>query len=282
MVTFPGNGELPPLGLGTWRMGESAARRKREVAAVRGALEMGWRVLDTAEMYGEGGAETVVGEALADAMRSGAVARDELFVISKVYPHNAGARAAASACERSLRRLGLDHLDCYLLHWRGEVPLEETVDSFERLRERGRIRTWGVSNFDVADMVELFAVAGGDRCATNQVYCSLRARGPFFDLVPWLQQRGLVTMAYSPIDQGALAADKTLAAIAERRRLTAAQLALAWLLAQPGVMALPKATSEAHLRENLASRDIVLDDAERAALDRAFPPPRRKTPLRML
>ena len=282
MVTFPGNRTLPSLGLGTWRMGESAPRRKREVAAVRAAIDMGWRVIDTAEMYGEGGAEGVVGEAIADALRAGAVTRDELFVVSKVYPHNAGARAAVAACERSLQRLGLDHLDCYLLHWRGEVPLEETVDAFERLRERGRIRAWGVSNFDVADMDELLAVAGGDRCATNQVYYSLSARGPGFDLVPWLQSCNVVTMAYSPIDQGALAANKALAAISERRGWTAAQLALAWLVAQQGVLAIPKATSEAHLRENFAARDLVLDDAERAALDRAFAPPRRKTPLRMI
>ena len=282
MVRFPGNDELPPLGLGTWRMGEAPARRKREVAAVRAALEIGWRAIDTAEMYGDGGAEAVVGEALAAALRTGAVARDELFIVSKVYPHNAGARTAVAACERSLSRLGLDHLDCYLLHWRGSVPLAETVDAFERLRERGRIRHWGVSNFDVADLEELFAVPGGERCATDQIYYSLSSRGPGFDLVPWLQERGVATMAYSPIDQGALAADKALAAIAERRGFTAAQLALAWLIAQPGVMAIPKATSEAHLRENLAARDIVLDDAERAAIDRAFPPPRRKTPLTMI
>ena len=282
MVTFPGNTELPSLALGTWRMGEVAARRKREVAAVRAAIEMGWRVIDTAEMYGEGGDEAVVGEALAAALRSGAVARDELFVVSKVYPHNAGALAAGAACERSLQRLGLEHLDCYLLHWRGSVPLAETVAAFERLRERGRIRSWGVSNFDVADMVELFALPGGERCATNQVYYSLTARGPGFDLVPWLQQRGVATMAYSPIDQGALAANKALAAIAERRGFSAAQLALAWLTAQRGVMAIPKATSEAHLRENLAAAAVVLDDAERSAIDRAFPPPRRKTPLTMI
>jgi len=282
MVTFPGNRQLPSLGLGTWRMGESEARRRSEVAAVRAAIDMGWRVIDTAEMYGEGGAERVVGEAIAGALRVGAVARDELFVVSKVYPHNAGARAAVLACERSLERLGLDHLDCYLLHWRGDVPLAETVDAFERLRDGGRIRDWGVSNFDVADMAELFGVPDGDRCATDQVYYSLSARGPGFDLVPWLHSRGVATMAYSPIDQGALAASKALAAIAERRGLTAAQLALAWLVEQPGVLAIPKATSEAHLRENLAARDIVLDDAERAELDRGFPPPRRKTPLRMI
>ena len=282
MVTFPGNVKLSSLGLGTWRMGESAARRKREVAAVRAALDMGWRVIDTAEMYGDGGAEEVVGEAIRGALGAGSLGRDELFVVSKVYPHNASARGTVAACERSLRRLGLDHLDCYLLHWRGSVPLAETVAAFEGLRDRGRIRRWGVSNFDVADLDELWRVPGGDRCATNQIYYSLSARGPGFALVPWLQARDLVTMAYSPIDQGALARNAALGTIARRRRVTAAQLALAWLVAQRGVMAIPKAASEAHLRENLQALEIVLDDAELAALDRAFPPPAGKTPLAMI
>jgi diketogulonate reductase-like aldo/keto reductase len=282
MVTFPGNVRLPSLGLGTWRMGESPARRKREVAAVRAAIDMGWRVIDTAEMYGEGGAEEIVGEAVVAALRVGAVARDELFVVSKVYPQNASARGTVAACERSLSRLGLDSLDCYLLHWRGSVALAETVAAFEGLRARGRIRQWGVSNFDVADMEELVRVPGGERCATNQIYYSLTARGPGFDLVPWLQARAIATMAYSPIDQGALARNAALAAIAERRGVSAATLALAWLAAQRDVMAIPKAVSEAHLRENFAARDMVLDGAEQAALDRAFPRPGRKTPLTML
>jgi diketogulonate reductase-like aldo/keto reductase len=282
MVTFPGNVRVPSLGLGTWRMGESAARRKREIAAVRAGIEMGWRVIDTAEMYGEGGAEEVVGEAVGAALRAGAVTRDELFVVSKVYPQNASARGTVAACERSLSRLGLDHLDCYLLHWRGSVALAETVEAFEGLRARGRIGAWGVSNFDVADMEELVRVPAGDRCATNQIYYSLTSRGPGFDLVPWQQARGIATMAYSPIDQGALARNAALATVARRRGVSAAQLALAWLIAQREVMAIPKATSEAHLRENLAAGDLVLDDAERAALDRAFPPPKRKTRLAML
>ena len=281
-MTFPGNVQLSSLGLGTWRMGESAAARKREVGAVRAALDMGWRVVDTAEMYGEGGAEKVAGEAIGAALRVGSLARDDLFVVSKVYPQNASAKGAAAACERSLKRLGLDHLDCYLLHWRGSVPLAETVDAFEGLRARGRIRHWGVSNFDRSDMDELLREPGGERCATNQIYYSLSSRGPAFDLVPWLQDRGIVTMAYSPIDQGALASSVKLAALARRRGATAAQIALAWLTAQPGVMAIPKATSEAHLRENFAAQSIVVDDAERAELDQAFPPPKRKTPLAML
>jgi diketogulonate reductase-like aldo/keto reductase len=282
MVTFPGNVKLSSLGLGTWRMGESAARRKAEVAAVRAAIDIGWRVIDTAEMYGDGGAEEVVGEAVGAALRAGAFAREELFVVSKVYPHNASARGTVAACERSLARLGLDHIDCYLLHWRGSVPLAETVAAFEELCARGRIRYWGVSNFDVADMEELVRVPGGERCATNQIYYALSARGAGFDLVPWLQSRGLPTMAYSPIDQGALARNAALRQIAKRRGVSAPQLALAWLVAQDGVMAIPKASSEAHLRENFAAGEVVLDDADRTALDRAFPPPKRKAPLAMI
>jgi diketogulonate reductase-like aldo/keto reductase len=282
MVTFPGNVKLSSLGLGTWRMGEAPGRRKREVAALRAALDIGWRVIDTAEMYGDGAAEEVVGEAVGGALSAGSLAREQLFVVSKVYPHNASARRVVAACERSLGRLGVDYLDCYLLHWRGSVPLAETVAAFEDLRDRGRIRTWGVSNFDVDDMDELLRTPGGDRCATNQIYYSLSARGPGFELVPWLQARDLVTMAYSPIDQGALARNAALGAIAKRRGATAAQLALAWLVAQRGVMAIPKAASEAHLRENLAALQIVLDAAEMAALDRAFPPPTGKTPLAMI
>jgi diketogulonate reductase-like aldo/keto reductase len=281
MVTFPGNVQLSSLGLGTWRMGEAAGRRAREIAAVRAALDIGWRVIDTAEMYGEGGAEEVVGAALAGAFRTGVLAREHVFVVSKVYPHNATARGTVAACERSLARLGLDHLDAYLLHWPGEVPLQETVDAFEALRSQGRIRYWGVSNFDVGDMDALLRVRGGERCATNQVYYSLGARGPAFDLVPWLQHRGIVTMAYSPIDQGSLARNPALRALARKRGATPAQLALAWLIAQAGVMAIPKAASEAHLRENFAALALTLDDADRAALDAAFPPPRRKVALAM-
>ncbi len=281
MVTFPGNVQLSSLGLGTWRMGEEAGRRQREVAAVRTALELGWRVIDTAEMYGDGGAEEVVGTALAEAIRSGSLTRDDVFVVSKVYPHNASARGTVAACERSLARLALDHLDAYLLHWRGSVPLEETVDAFETLRSRGRIHHWGVSNFDRDDMEALIRVRGGEGCATDQIYYSLSARGAAFDLVPWLQQHGMATMAYSPIDQGALTRNAALRAIAKKRGATPAQLALAWLTSQPGVMAIPKASTEAHLRENLAALALTIDDACRAELDAAFAPPRRKVPLAM-
>ena len=284
MVTFPGNVKLSSLGLGTWRMGESAARRKREVGAVRAALEMGWRVIDTAEMYGEGGAEEVVGIALADAFRRGALTRDDVFIISKVYPHHATARGTVDACQRSLARLGVDRLDGYLLHWRGSVPLQETVDALEALRARGLIGHWGVSNFDVDDMEALIAVPGGAHCATDQIYYSLTTRGPAFDLVPWLQRHGMATMAYSPIDQGSLARSAALGRLAAARGTTPAQLALAWLIDQRNVMAIPKAAREAHLRENLGalSLSLTLDEADRAALDAAFPPPRRKTPLAMI
>ncbi len=281
MVTFSGNVQLSSLGLGTWRMGEDAARRPKEVAAVRSALDMGWRVIDTAEMYGEGGAEQVVGAALAAALRGGSLTRDDVFIVSKVYPHNATARETIAACERSLARLGLDYLDGYLLHWRGSVPLQETVDAFETLRSSGRIRHWGVSNFDVDDMAELMRVRGGERCATNQIYFSLSERGAAFDVVPWLQQHGTVTMAYSPIDQGSLARSGALRALAKKRGATPAQLALAWLVRQPGVMAIPKAVSEAHLRENLAASALTLTPADLAELDAAFPPPKRKVPLAM-
>jgi diketogulonate reductase-like aldo/keto reductase len=279
MVTFPGDEVWPSLGLGTWRMGESAARRNAEVAAVRGAVEMGYRVIDTAEMYGEGGAEEVVGRAIAECLRAATVRREELFIVSKVYPHNASAAGTVAACERSLKRLGLDRIDCYLLHWRGSVPLAETVGAFEALRERGRIRHWGVSNFDLDDMEELLGVDGGERCTANQVYYSLTTRGPGFALLPWQAAHGIVTMAYSPIDQGELLGNPALRKIAERKSVTPAQLALTWLSAQAGVMALPKSTDLVRLRENFESASMTLEADDLAALDKAFPPPRRKTPL---
>ena len=281
MVTFSGGEVWPALGLGTWRMGEAAASRRAEVAAVRAAIEMGYRVIDSAEMYGEGGAEEVVGNAVADCLRAGTVKRDELFIVSKVYPHNASAAGTVAACERSRKRLGLDSIDCYLLHWRGPVPLAETVAAFEDLRSRGRIRHWGVSNFDLDDMEELLSVNGGERCATNQIYYSLTTRGPAFALLPWQEARGIVTMAYSPIDQGALSRNADLRALASRRAITPAQLALAWLSAQAGVMAIPKSADLGRLKENLDSRAVELSRDDLAALGRAFPAAKRKTPLTM-
>ncbi len=273
---------MPRLGLGTWGMGESPARRPAEVAAVRAAIGMGYRLIDTAEMYGEGGAEEVVGEALAQALRASEVAREQLFIVSKVYPHNASRAGTLAACERSLRRLGLDHIDLYLLHWRGQVPLAETCAALQTLVAQGRIGRWGVSNFDTGDLQELFALPGGAHCAANQVYYSLSERGAAFSLLPWQRAHGMPLMAYSPIDQGALAQSSALQALAGRLGATPAQVALAWLLAQPGVVAIPKAVHEAHQRENLAAADLALSADDLAELDRVFPPPARKGPLAML
>jgi diketogulonate reductase-like aldo/keto reductase len=280
-VTLPDGTPLPALGLGTWRMGESARARDAEVAAVQLAVEIGYRVIDTAEMYGEGGAEEVVGRGLAQALRQGAVIRDQLFVVSKVYPHNADRAGIAAACERSLKRLALDHIDLYLLHWPGPHPLSETIAGFEALRARGRIRHWGVSNFDTDELRALAAVPGGERCAANQVYYSPSTRGVEFDLLPWQRARSMPLMAYCPLDQGGLADVPVLCEVARRRGATASQVALAWLMAQPGVMVIPKAVREAHLRENLAATDLVLTEADFAQIDRRFPAPRGKLALAM-
>lgn len=281
-VRFADGSTWPALGLGTWRMGESARSRATEVAAVRLALEIGYRVIDTAEMYGEGGAEEVVGQALAEAMRAGTVRRDEVFVVSKVYPHHASRAGVRAACERSRRRLGLDRIDLYLLHWRGEHPLGDTLAGFEALQSHGAIGLWGVSNFDVDDMEELLALPGGAACASNQVCYSLDERGAGFELLPWLQRHGMPLMAYCPIGQGRLAGDADLTGIAHRLGATASQLALAWAMQQPGVMAIPKAVREAHLRENFAAASLQLTAADLAAIDARFPPPKRRTALAMV
>lgn len=273
---------MPRLGLGTWGMGESPARRSQEVAAVRTAMGIGYRLIDTAEMYGEGGAEAVVGEALTQALRASEVQRDELFIVSKVYPHNASRTGTLAACERSLQRLGLDHIDLYLLHWRGQHPLADTCAAMQTLVAQGRIGQWGVSNFDTDDMQELWALPGGPACTANQVYYSLSERGAGFSLLPWQRAHGVPLMAYSPMDQGALANHKALHELAERHSATPAQIALAWLWAQPGVVAIPKAVQEAHQRENLAATRLQLSPDDLAALDRLFPPPARKVPLAML
>lgn len=281
-VRFADGSTRPSLGLGTWRMGESARARGAEVAAVRLALEIGYRVIDTAEMYGEGGAEEVVGRALAEALRAGTVERNEVFVVSKVYPHNASRTGVRAACERSRKRLGLDRIDLYLLHWRGEHALAETVGGFEGLQARGWIGQWGVSNFDVADMEELLGVDGGAACAANQVYYSVGERGAGFELLPWLQHHGMPLMAYCPIDQGRLAGDAALAEVALRHGATASQVALAWAMQRPGVMAIPKAVREAHLRENFAAASLQLTAADLSDIDARFPPPKRRTALAMV
>jgi len=278
-LALPRGDAIPCLGLGTWRMGESRAARTAEVAALRTAIEIGYRLIDTAEMYGEGGAEQVVGQAVAEAVRAGDVRRDELFIVSKVYPHNASRPGTAAACARSRQRLGLDRIDLYLLHWRGEHALADTVAAMHDLLQDGHIGAWGVSNFDLDDMRELAAVAPD--CAANQVYFSLGQRGPEFSLLPWLRGQKIPLMAYSPIDQGSLAGHEALAAIGAPLGLTAAQLALAWALSHAGVVAIAKTVKAQHLRDNFASAGQRLGAEVLRQLDALFPPPRRKTALAM-
>jgi diketogulonate reductase-like aldo/keto reductase len=256
-------------------MGEHRRDRKKEVAALVLGLDLGMNLIDTAEMYGDGGAEEVVGEAIAGR-------REETFLVSKVYPHNASRRGAVAACKRSLERLGTDHLDLYLLHWRGDIPLEETVDAFETLRREGSIRDWGVSNFDRADMEELFALPNGTRCAANQVMYHLGCRGVEWDLLPFCRKHRVAVMAYSPVGRGRLLRDRRLNALATELGATAAQLALAWLLRQAGVSAIPKAASEAHVRDNRAVVDLKLPASVLKQLDDAFAPPSGPTSLAIL
>jgi diketogulonate reductase-like aldo/keto reductase len=267
--------KVPVLGMGTWGMGEARARAAAEAAALAFGLDLGMSLIDTAEMYGEGGAEEIVGKAVAGR-------RDGVFLVSKVYPHNATRQGTVAACERSLKRLGTDRLDLYLLHWRGEVPLAETLEAFETLQRSGKIRLYGVSNFDVADMEELWSLPGGRATASNQVLYNLARRGIEWELLPWWRQRGVPIMAYSPIEQGRLLSKRALRTLAERRGVTPAQLALAWVLHRDGVIAIPKAGRVEHLRENRAALDIALTAEELAALDQAFPPPSARRPLEML
>jgi diketogulonate reductase-like aldo/keto reductase len=283
-LELPDGTPIPSLGLGTYGLGERAAQRAADVAAVRMAIELGYRLIDTAEMYGDGGAEEVTGRAVAEALRAGAVRRDELFIVSKVLPHNASRAGTVAAYERSRKRLGIECIDLYLLHWRGAHPLRETVEAMLSLVAAGKIRHWGVSNLDVDELDELAAVTpgGAPGCAANQVYYSPSERGPEFSLLPWMRQRRMPLMAYSPIDQGRLAVEATLARIGEPRGLTAAQVALAWVAAQPGVVAIPKAAAPEHLRQNLAAAEASLSAAERAQIEARFAAPKRKTPLAMI
>jgi diketogulonate reductase-like aldo/keto reductase len=280
-VSLPDGSFVPCLGLGTWRMGESRTQQAADIAAVRQAFELGYRLIDTAEMYGDGGAERVVGEALKQALRDATLRREDVVIVSKVLPTNASRQGVVAACERSLKRLGTDSIDLFLLHWRGRHRLAESVAGFEALRGRGLIRAWGVSNFDVDDLDELWSVADGDRCVANQVYYSASKRGIEFDLLPAQRARRLPTMAYCPIDQGALAAETVFAEIGRRHGVSAAQAALAWILRQPDVIAIPKASRASHLRENLTAALIPLTTQDFAAIDTRFPPPTRKHSLAM-
>ena len=274
-ISLPGGATVVALGQGTWHMGESANRRKQEVAALRLGLELGLSLIDTAEMYASGVAEEIVGEAFAGR-------RDDIFIVSKVLPENATRRGTLTACERSLKRLKTDRIDLYLLHWRGSPPLADTLAAFATLISDGKIRHWGVSNFDADDMAELWGLAGGNAVATNQVLYNLTRRGIEHDLVPACRKRHVPIMAYSPIEQGRLLHHRVLEEIAGRHNATAAQVALAWLLRQDGTIVIPKSSNEAHVRENRAAADVRLTAADLAALDQEFPPPNGPRSLEML
>jgi len=271
---LPSGAAMPALGLGTWRMGESARRRADELDALKFGLELGYPMVDTAEMYGEGSAEEIVGEAIAGLAR-------RPYIVSKVYPHNATHAGTIAACERSLKRMGIERIDLYLLHWRGGAPLEETFDAFLRLREAGKIADFGVSNFDRADMED---AAGLDHGLTgsNQVLYCLSRRGPEFDLLPLMRKRSIPLMAYSPLDQGGLVAKPALKKLAVEAGCTPAQLALAWVLAQPGVVTIPKSSSRKRVKENFGALEVKLSPAILSELDRAFPPPTDRQALEML
>ncbi|MCA1324514.1 aldo/keto reductase [Herbaspirillum sp. alder98] len=266
---------VPVLGQGTWNMGASAASAAAEIKALQAGIELGLTLIDTAEMYADGGAEKIVGQAIAGR-------RDEVTLVSKVLPHNASQRGTIAACEASLKRMGTDHIDLYLLHWRGSHPLSATVAAMQTLVAQGKIGGWGVSNLDVDDIDELLALEQGRECLVNQVLYNLSRRGIEFDLLPQARELAMPVMAYSPIEQGRILGHPVLAEIAQRQHATAAQIALAWVLKQPGVIAIPKASSEKHVQENRACLDIDLSEADLKALDAAFAPPRRKQALAML
>ncbi|MBB5392721.1 MULTISPECIES: aldo/keto reductase [unclassified Herbaspirillum] len=275
LVKLRNGDQVPALGQGTWNMGESAAHAAAEVKALQAGLELGMTLIDTAEMYADGGAEKIVGRAIAGR-------RDQVYLVSKVLPQNASRRGTIAACEASLKRLGTDRIDLYLLHWRGSHPLSATVEAMQALAAQGKIGGWGVSNLDTDDIDELLEEENGNQCLTNQVLYNLSRRGIEYDLLPQSLERGVPVMAYSPIEQGRILKNAALAAVAQRHGVTPAQVALAWVLRRPGVIAIPKAASQEHVRQNRASLDIALADADLRELDAAFPPPRRKLPLAML
>ena len=274
-VTLPSGERVPAFGMGTWYMGDAAAQRAREVASLRLGLDLSARLIDTAEMYADGRAEEVVGEAISGR-------RDEVFLVSKVYPHNATRRGTLSACERSLRRLRSDRLDLYLLHWRGSVPLDETLEALASLQKAGKIRHYGVSNLDLGDMEALWAIPEGRAVAANQLLYNLTRRGIEWDLLPWLRERRVPVMAYSPLEQARLVGHAKLARFARAHGIAPAQAALAWLLRNEDVIVIPKSSDETRLRENLRALDIELTRDQLAELDRIFPPPAGASPLEML
>jgi diketogulonate reductase-like aldo/keto reductase len=274
-VTLASGEKIPALGLGTWHMGERRPDRAAEAKALQAGLDLGLNLIDTAEMYGEGGAEEVVAEAMAGR-------RDKIFLVSKVYPHNASRAGAIAACERSLKRLNTDRLDLYLLHWRGSYPLEETVAAFEKLKADGKLRHWGVSNLDTDDMNELRGVTNGGNCISNQVLYHLGSRGIEWDLLAECAKHKVMVMAYSPLGQGAILRNTALASVAKKHSVTPAAAALAWAMRHQHVVAIPKASNLEHVKANAAAADLKLDADDLKALDAAFPPPKRATPLGML
>jgi diketogulonate reductase-like aldo/keto reductase len=274
-VTLNSGRIVPALGIGTWKMGDDAHHRASEIKSLQAAMDLGMTLIDTAEMYGEGASEELVGEAIAGR-------REEVFLVSKVYPWNASRQGVIDACTRSLQRLGTETLDLYLLHWRGQHPLADTVAGLQVLKAEGRIGAWGVSNFDVDDMEELMAVPGGSDCAANQVLYNLSRRGIEYDLLPWCQERGVAVMAYSPIEQGQLLRHPELIRIAKIYQATPAQVALAFVLEREQMIAIPKTGNPARVAENLGAIDLDISDEDWAVLDRAFAPPSKKQPLDML
>lgn len=274
-VALPSGIDVPALGQGTWKMGESRNRRGDEVAALKLGIDLGMTLIDTAEMYASGTAEEIAREAMGNR-------RDEIFLVSKVMPQNASKAGTIRACESSLKRLGTDRLDLYLLHWRGRYPLAETVEAFEALKSDGKILHWGVSNFDADDMAELAALKAGKAVQANQVLYNLQSRGIDFDLLPAKGKAAVPIMAYSPVAQGSLTSNRKLEPIAKRHNATVAQIALAWTLRHPSVISIPKTATLAHVRENRAAIDITLTAQDLAELDAVFPPPRRKQALDMI
>jgi diketogulonate reductase-like aldo/keto reductase len=272
---LPSGEKIPALGMGTWHLGQGRHPDLVEIEALRTGIELGMSLVDTAEMYGDGASERLIGRALAGR-------RDDVFLVSKVLPHHATYEGTILACEHSLARLGTDRLDLYLLHWRGGVPLEETVRAFEELKRRGLIRHWGVSNFDLPDIKELVELPAGRAFETDQVLYNLAHRGIEWNLLPWCQQAGVPVMAYSPIGQGRLIGDPVLRGIGARHRATSAQIALAWVIRHPGVCAIPEAGTPEHVRENAGALGVVLREDDAIELDAAFPPPPRPVPLDVL
>ncbi|TXD61561.1 aldo/keto reductase [Ralstonia sp. TCR112] len=274
-VTLPNGERVPALGMGTWNMGDNRATRAEEIATLRLGLDLGLRLIDTAEMYGEGLSESLIGEAIDGR-------RDEVFLVSKVYPHNANRRGIAAACERSLRRLGTDRLDLYLLHWRGDVPFEDTLEGLQALQRDGKIRQYGVSNLDLSDMEEWWDAPGGDQTAVNQLLYNLSRRGIEWDVLPWLRERRVPVMAYSPIEQARLVRHPKLVRFAQESGMTPAQVALAWLLANDDIIAIPKTGHRDRLRENIGALSHTLTAEQLATLDSIFPPPKGPRALEML